>query len=269
MLKQIVFTLLMLVVFGFAANAQSPINQTDTFGRKQGLWQKNQASGQLLYSGSFKDDKPVGEWKRYHANGMVKAILVYAEGSGPAGATLFDELGQKVATGFYLEQEKNGHWVYFDKNQRVQEEEYARGIKNGKSKTYYPSGELFVETTYADGLQEGVYRAFFKNGTPYFECRMKDDKRDGICHVFHENGELETEANYVDGLRDGLWKYYSEQGTYQYTLIYDRGILQNKSVLDSLEQIRYNQMDGNRNKIVDPERFMSDPSEYMMQKGIR
>lgn len=269
MLKQSVFLFLIFVAFSFLAIAQEPVNQTDDAGRKQGLWQKNQANGQLLYSGKFKDDKPVGEWKRYHPNGVVKAVLLYVGNSDSAAVTLFDELGKKVAAGFYRGQEKTGPWVYFDKNGKVAEEEYVGGIKSGKSKTYYPSGELFVETRYAGGIQDGVYRAFFRNGTPYFECRMKGDKRDGLCQIFHENGELETEANYVEGLRDGEWKYYSDQGTYQYTLVYDRGMLLNKSVLDSLEQIRYKQMDESRNKIVDPERFMSDPVEYMIQKGIR
>lgn len=269
MLKQVIFLLLISGGIGFGAHAQELMNQTDTSGRKQGLWQKKQANGQLLYSGNFKDDKPVGEWKRYHPNGVVRAILQHAENSDSVAVILFDELGKKVASGFYKGQEKAGTWKYFDKNQKISEEEYGGGEKSGASKTYYPSGELFVETTYKDGFQNGIYRAYFKSGKAYFECQMRNDKRDGICQIFYENGELETAANYVEGLRDGEWKYYSEQGTYQYTLIYDRGILLNKAVLDSLEQIRYNEMEQNRNKIVDPERFMSDPLEYMMQKGIR
>lgn len=268
MLKRHLTFAVMLILLCIAAKAQESINQTDAAGHKQGLWQKKQANGNLIYSGTFKDDKPVGEWKRYHANGVVKAKINYPGNSDTASVVLFDEVGTKVATGFYLGQTKVGHWVYFDKNQRVSDDNYVNGLKNGISKTYYPSGELFLETNYKDGVRNGVYRAYFKNGTPYFECQMKGDKRDGFCQIFHENGEMETEANYVEGLRDGDWKYYSEQGTYQYTLIYDRGILLNKAVQDSVEQIRYKELEDNRNKIVDPEKFMSDPMEYMMQKGI-
>ena len=98
---------------------------------------------------------------------------------------------------------------------------------------------------------------------------MKADKRDGFCQIFYPNGELETEAFYRKGIRNDEWKYFDENGNYQYSLVYDEGIVTNPAVLDSIEQIRYQQLDTNKNKIVDPEKFMSDPNEYMMQTGIR
>lgn len=267
-MRSVLFSFLSLFIFIGSVSAQETINQVDSNGKKQGLWEKKQVNGKLLYSGYFKDDRPVGEWKRYHENGVVKALINYPEGSDTASVKMFDNYGNKVAEGFYVDQVKAGHWMYFDKRQKMAEENYTDGQKNGPAKTYYPTGELFVETNYVNGVQEGVYRAYFKSGRPYFECQMKADKRDGFCQIFYANGEVETEAYYKKGVRNDEWKYFDESGNYRYSLIYDEGIVMNPAVQDSIEQLRYKELDDNKNKILDPERFTGDPVEYMMQKSI-
>ncbi|PTN08513.1 antitoxin component YwqK of YwqJK toxin-antitoxin module [Mangrovibacterium marinum] len=249
--------------------AQEAGNRLDENGQKQGYWEKKQPNGKFLYQGYFQDDKPVGEWKRFHTNGVLKARINYAEDSDTAAVTLFDNYGNKLADGFYLGREKAGHWVYYDKRQKVAEENYVDGKKNGTARTYYSSGELFVETNYVDGVEEGVYRAYQKSGTVYFECQMNDGRRDGYCQIFYPNGELETAAFYRAGVREDCWTYYDENGRLQYSLEYENGQVQNPAVLDSVEQIRYRQLDENRNKIMDPEQFMQDPVQYMMQQKIR
>ncbi len=263
----IVSVFLFFVIVG-SVTAQDSVNQLDATGKKQGYWEKKQPNGKLLYKGQFENDKPVGEWKRYHENGVVKALIDYSENADTTSVTLFDNIGNKVAMGFYAGQVKAGHWDYYDNGQKVSEETYNDGLRNGVARTYYPNGELFVETNYVAGVEEGIYRAYYKSGKVYFECQMKNGKRDGYCQIFHPNGDLETEAFYKAGIREDVWNYYDEDGKLSYALIYKKGLIQNQSVLDSVEQVRYNQLDQNRNKIVDPEQFMQDPTEYMMQKGI-
>ncbi|WP_163717146.1 toxin-antitoxin system YwqK family antitoxin [Mangrovibacterium lignilyticum] len=267
-MKAVITSILLVLICVGSVVAQDALNQMDAAGLKQGHWEKKQSNGKLMYSGDFEDDYPVGEWKRYHQNGVVKALINYPENSDTASVTLFDDYGNKVAEGFYVGQEKAGHWEYFEKGRKVSEENQANGKKNGTAKTYYPTGELFVETTYVDGLEEGVYRAYYKSGELYFECQMKADKRDGFCQIFFSNGEMETDAFYLKGVRQNEWKYFDETGKYSYSLIYDKGVVVNPEVQDSIEQIRYQKLDDNRNKIVDPEQFMSDPVEYMMKEGI-
>lgn len=73
---------LIVLVFLFITTgilAQNKINQTDSQGRKQGAWVKKDVEGKLIYQATFKDDKPVGEMKRFHPNGVVKAILNFTE----------------------------------------------------------------------------------------------------------------------------------------------------------------------------------------------
>ena len=76
--------------------AQNTVNQVDAQGRKQGFWSKKDADGKLLYQASFKNDQPVGEMKRFHPNGKLKAVLTYVEGSELSDAKLFDERGRMI-----------------------------------------------------------------------------------------------------------------------------------------------------------------------------
>jgi len=40
-------------------------NVTDAGGKKQGPWVKKYPNGNIMYQGTFRDDKPVGLFKRY------------------------------------------------------------------------------------------------------------------------------------------------------------------------------------------------------------
>lgn len=95
---RVIFILLFLLPF----ISFSQINQTDANGLRQGRWQKMQPNGKPMYDGYFKDGKPVGEWKRFHTGGQVKAIIKYRTESDSADAKLMDEWGKKVAEGIYL-----------------------------------------------------------------------------------------------------------------------------------------------------------------------
>ncbi|WP_157624819.1 toxin-antitoxin system YwqK family antitoxin [Sunxiuqinia dokdonensis] len=252
----------------YMGQAQNAINRLDSNGQKQGFWQKKQTNGNLAYEGTFLNDQPLGEFKRYHANGLLKARLFYPEDSDTISAELFDIRGKLMAKGNYVGEKKQGLWQYFQNGQLISEEVFENNQKHGTSKTYYPTGELFEKTDWKNDLQTGIYRAYFKNGKPYLECRMEGGKRDGACQVYYENGQLELDAMYVQGLRNGDWNYYHPDGTFSHTLTYDLGLLLNPQVLDSIQQIQFNELEKNRSKLIDPEKFMDDPGRYMMENRI-
>ena len=60
MRKQLIILLSLLLMSG---NAMTQ-NLTDAAGKKQGQWVKNYPNGKIMYEGTFKDDKPVGLFKR-------------------------------------------------------------------------------------------------------------------------------------------------------------------------------------------------------------
>jgi antitoxin component YwqK of YwqJK toxin-antitoxin module len=246
----------------------SQINQTDANGLRQGRWQKLQSNKKPLYDGYFKDGKPVGEWKRFHVGGQVKAIINYRADSDSADTQIFDEFGKKVAQGIYLNEKKSGLWVYFSGNMKIAEERFVNDKKHGKSLKYYETGEVWEETDWVDGKQEGSYRVFFKTGEPFFQCKMSNNQRNGLCLTYFENGRIELEANYKNGLHHGEWKYFSENGDYLYSLFYNNGELMNPNVRDSIANLQLQNMESGKGSIIDPEKYMQNPSEYMMKKNI-
>jgi antitoxin component YwqK of YwqJK toxin-antitoxin module len=241
----------------------SQINQTDSNGLRQGLWTKQQANGRLIYEGSFKDGEPVGDWKRYHQNGQIKVQINYSEVSDSAQTQIFDVLGKKVAEGVYVNQKKEGNWIYFSGKKIVSEEQFKKDLKHGISKKYYNSGELMEEIDWVNGKQEGSYQIFYKDGKPYMQCKMKQDQRHGLCLIHSSKGKLEMEANYKNNLRHGEWRYYNEKGELKYALKYNEGELLNPEVRDSVANLTMQNIEKNKGKINDPAKFMQDPSEYM------
>ncbi len=261
--QSILFTILLFL--SVSAFAQEPSNQTDAQGHKQGFWQKRDATGKLLYEGIFKDNRPMGEMKRFHPNGKIKASLIYSAGSDTSSATLYDEEGQKIAQGKYAGQMKTGEWNYFTEGKLVSSETFQYNLKNGLAKKYYQSGELLEESNWKNNLKDGLYKAFYKNGKSYLECMYKLGMLDGWCISFYPNGGMETETFYKNKLREGDSKYYDEEGKLCYMLKYNKGILMNPEVLDSIQNKRVSEFEKNKCKVVDPEKFMADPEQYMMK----
>lgn len=261
--------LLLVLILFIPVTLFSQINQTDANGLRQGQWQRTYPNGRLMYEGMFKDGKPVGGWTRFHEGGQVKARINYAENSDSAFAQLFDVWGKKIAEGVYMNEKREGKWVFLSENVKISEEEFSGGLKHGISRTFYPTGEVLEETEWQNGIQEGSYRVFFKSGKPYMQCRFGSGKRNGLCLSYFQNGRVEMEAYYKNNLRHGEWKFNNDQGEYLYTLIYDEGHLLNPEVRDSIDDGQLRSLENNRHSIPDPEKFMNDPSQYMMQMQQR
>ena len=119
------------------------LNQTDEKGLKQGHWQKVFDNGNTAYDVYFKNDQPVGIFKRFHKNGNVESILNYKENSMRATAEVYDENGVLTAKGMYNGKEKDSIWNYFGKQKNIiKTEEYRLGKLNGKSSIFYKDGKI-------------------------------------------------------------------------------------------------------------------------------
>jgi hypothetical protein len=76
------------------------------------------------------------------------------------------------------------------------------------------------------------------------------------------------EAHYKNGLRQGEFKYFNEQGEYHYSLFYNEGKILNPEVCDSISNLQLKKMEEGKDTLVDPEKYMEDPSEFMMKMNI-
>jgi len=249
--------------------AQNTVNQTDAQGRKQGYWTKKDSEGKVIYQATFKDDKPVGEMKRFHPNGKPMALITFTEGSELSDAQLFDERGKLIAKGKYAGQKKTGEWTYLLDTKVVSTENYLNGQKNGICKRYYQTGELLEESNWQNDKLHGIYRSSFQDGKPFMECKYAEGKRNGVFKTWFPNGVLELDAFYTNDVRDKEWRYFDEAAKLLYTLKFDLGTLLNPEVQDSIDAEKEGIFKTKADHIPDPEKFMQNPEEYMQMMKVR
>ena len=88
-------------------------NQVDEKGNKQGYWEKRYQNGNMQYSGFFKNNKPVGIFKRFDEDGNLKVELDYPENSHKIFAKFYYPELLLQAEGYYINQQKDSIWNYY------------------------------------------------------------------------------------------------------------------------------------------------------------
>ncbi|MCQ2195423.1 MAG: toxin-antitoxin system YwqK family antitoxin [Paludibacteraceae bacterium] len=198
-------------------------NQTDKKGRKQGAWSKTYANGQLMYEGQFKDDKPVGTFKRYFETGKLKLVQTYTKGEN-SNVSIYEDDGKTIAMeGAYIGKEKDGEWKFYKEGKLAVSETYTKGSRNGLSKAYSEKGAVIEETPYVNDKIEGVKRTFLEDGSLYQEVEYKNGLEDGFYKLYEGNKEPVITGQHKNGKRDGEWKIYDEKGQVDEVLTYENG----------------------------------------------
>lgn len=214
-----------LLFVAFVVKAQQEPNQTDSRGYKQGLWQKRDVNGILIYSGSFKDNLPEGEFIYYDSLGKVKAKTTFTE-NGTIAFTRFFEKGFKVSEGRYLNEKKHGLWKYFNQDSVViSEEHYGYGIPIGTWHTYYANGTLLEEITYINGVKEGPWLQYFYDGPIKTKATYINGKLEGLATFYHPNGSIFISGLYKNNLKDGVWMHLNKEGVAEKREIWSNGFL--------------------------------------------
>jgi antitoxin component YwqK of YwqJK toxin-antitoxin module len=112
-------------------------NMTDSTGKKQGPWVKKYPDGKIMYEGTFRDDKPVGLFKRYNEKGILRSELTFSDKKDEALAVFFHPDGHKAAEGMYVAKKKEGLWKFYSATQPA----YLIGEENtdAESRKFYPT----------------------------------------------------------------------------------------------------------------------------------
>ena len=213
-MKRIVFILVVLLIGVMSMSAQD-FNRTDAKGRRQGVWRDYYSNGQLRYEGQFKNDKCKGIFRYYDEQGNLKAINEFDKSGDRAFNETYAPNGRVVATGFYLNQKKDGEWKYFDTNSgqlRLVEDNMA-GKVHGWSRLYNPNnGVLAEETQYVEGQPEGQCKKYSDTGVMIMECQYHNGMLEGPSKTYYPNATLKEEGQYAKGKKVGIWKTYNEEG---------------------------------------------------------
>ena len=197
-----------------------------------GLWAQyvkyTYPNGVVSSEGNMVKGKPDGYWRTYYPDGGLKT-----EGNRlnyQLDSTWFfyreDSTKERMIT--YRADVKHGKEVIYNQFGRVKEEwENSNGIKTGKVRYYYESGELWKEIEFVNNKEEGKGLEFetdgriislllYKNGFVYNHERINrfndQQKRTGIWRMLYEDGSLKEEGNYTNGLKNGVFKYFDRKG---------------------------------------------------------
>lgn len=260
-MKKIYLCVCLFVVASFSLSSQNMIDKKG----KQGVWIKYYDNGNLMYEGTFKNDVPMGEFKRYHENGKVKSKQFFSPTTTEVPTELYRKDAKLFASGVFDGKKKKGEWLYYsskgylvltetyneagnrdgisylyDENKRIfQSVEWKNGNIHGKLKQFFPNEKLQSEITYVNGLKHGPFRAFF------------------------DNEQIESAGMFVDGKKEGFWVFNKSDGTLDFSIEYKKGIPVNQKELLEQQQEELLENDENAGKIKDPADYVKNPEEYI------
>ncbi|MCQ2232534.1 MAG: hypothetical protein MJZ30_11865 [Paludibacteraceae bacterium] len=232
------------------------INEVDKRGRKQGPWKKEYGNGYYVYEGQFKDDQPVGTFKRYYENGVLHSIQQYGENETSA-IVIYEQDGlTKSAEGAFVGKDKEGEWIYYVEGKKSLVEHYKRGVLNGMVQSYAKTGELLEESPYLNGKIHGVQRRLMDDGKVYSEAHFKNGVQDGAYKLFEGHDFTVAEGFYVDGKRHGHWLVKDDAGNIKDTLKYDMDVLLNAKELDKKHADQAEEYKKSEGTIPEPDKML-------------
>ena len=252
---------LLFITFAVAAYSQTK-NQRDAAGRKQGYWEAVDSKGALVYTGYFKDDRPVGEMKRYYPTGGVRVIMNYDHENTKVRTRFYWQNNELAASGNYVDTQRDSVWIYYSYYTKTisRRVEYTAGKQNGKEQNFYPDGSVAEEIIWENGLKNGHWKQFFNNGQLKSTAIYVNNKLEGEFTAFTPDGKTNIEGVYRNNVSDGDWKRYDEDGNLVITIKYDEGIITNLDELEATEQKLFETMMEQLGKIPEltEEDFMRD-----------
>jgi antitoxin component YwqK of YwqJK toxin-antitoxin module len=231
-------------------------NLTDQQGNKQGPWVKKYQNGNTQYEGTFRDNHPVGEFKRYYANKTILSLLIYSTDGTEVDATLYYPNGFIASKGKYINQLKTGQWDFYSASENgylICRENYSKNLINGLSVKYYHDGTAAEKINYVNGVKEGEWTQYHEDGKLLLKANYNKNMLNGKYEVWYSDGKLQISGAYKNNEREGAWRFFKKTGTERYVLNYIDGVTKDlqadidaSNLIDSLEL--------NKGKIPDPER---------------
>jgi antitoxin component YwqK of YwqJK toxin-antitoxin module len=161
------------------------VNEKDAAGQKQGHWVVLNSGGKfpgfeegaLVEEGDYLDNKKIGIWTKYYANGNKKHELTFTNNLPNGYAKFYYKDGLMQEEGMW----KDNKWV-------------------GEYRYYHENGNLFYNWVYnAQGKREGTQQYFYENGNLMIEGAWKDGSESGLLKEYYENGSVKTEKHFAIG----------------------------------------------------------------------
>jgi len=200
-------------------------------GSRDGHWKEYYPDGSLKAEGNYEAGKPVGPWKYNHENGKTEQSGTYNKKGNPEGTwKWYYENGQLLREENYYRGEKDGLSEEFDeKGNLIERGEYLNGLEEGPWMLVL--GDHLQRGSYRDGLRTGIWVSYLLENTNQvtdsvliFKGAFIDDLPDGKHLYYWENGKIRDEGSYVMGKKEGDWIKYNADGTVFIIITYRDGI---------------------------------------------
>ncbi|MEI6765579.1 MAG: hypothetical protein WCM76_08050 [Bacteroidota bacterium] len=183
-----------------------------SYGKKDGYFKEYGKDGNLLSIRKYLNDVEITDAPElaslqvktdYYKNGKPKIVASYKDGIPEGVRREYAQDGQILKSYIF----KNGVIV----GEGIVDEQ---GLKQGKWKEFYDSGEQMSAGTYKDGKKQGEWLYYFKDGKQEQKGTYNAaGKIDGIWRWYFESGNLRKEEAFSDGLPDGPMKELSDSGS--------------------------------------------------------
>lgn len=192
---------------GMTAHAavKDTVNQIDKMGRRQGKWQRVEDSV-VRYRGQFKNDRPYGTFTYYDKHGNKSAVSEYFRDGYATNTTTFYPDGRVLSKGFYLEQERDSVWYFYEENgMLIKEEHYKNNLLHGTTKLYANDTLIEIQEWYR-GQRNGKW--WQKGNEGYQQTNYILNLSNGPYLVFYEKDKPRLIAHYTMGRKDSVWTYF-------------------------------------------------------------
>lgn len=196
----------------FVVVGQDDINQYDANGKRTGVWKKYHTNKRIRYEGQFEAGKEVGVFKFYSALSSDHPISIktYEKNSAVAIVQFYTVNGVLESEGAMEAKDRIGTWKYYhpDGKTLMIEEQYVKGLLDGKSVTYFDSGKVAEERNYRNNLLDGLATRYDSNEVLISKVTYKAGKLHGPATYYTAKGEIKYQGSYENDEKVGEWEYY-------------------------------------------------------------
>jgi len=199
------------------------VKESENFSTEIDLREKFDDNGNLIFQGSYLNQKPIGVHRFFDEKGrviksktynayhqLISEGIVQLNGYKQGKWITYYPGGSQKAEGYYQNNLKTGSWNYYFSNGKLEQTgSYSNGKLKGSWKWYYKSGNLRKEEFYIYGLPDGESVEYSDSVIPTIIAKGNYIQGEKEGEWFYDIGDQIERGKYVTGLKDGKWyRYY-------------------------------------------------------------
>ncbi len=183
----------------------------DSLRNRQGAWIEFHHTGEFSAKGVYKDDRRTGEWVFYYPDGSIEQRGKYDKFGREQGAwKWFYESGKLYREEYFINGKRNGDLKEYDEDGKITLQGlYVDNMKEGR--WVYETGNYLEYGNFINDEPDSLWRSFYMPGkVKRFEGSFVLGQPEGQHQAWHPNGARRYSGMYNGGMKNGDWKYFDE-----------------------------------------------------------